>query len=413
MSIHRNPRNKSPFWYACFTLPNGRRTMRSTKHTDKRKAEAVCKEWQAAAKKAREGTLQESVARKVISDLYEISNAQPLVSSKVRTFLAETWLKRKKLEVAHSTYIKYADVVQRFLTIIPERSEQDIGRVSTHDILRFRQIEAHRVSAASTNHSLKILRMAFRDAFREGFINLNPAERVSSIKVGKAKIERRPFNQNELSRLLDAAAGTGWEGMIYFGYYTGQRLGDIATLTWQNVNTVYKQVSFVDRKTDHFHQIPLGDELLAMIEKMPAGENPSQPLFPKAFAAVERNKGRTAVLSNQFYDLMAEAGLVNPRSHSKRANGRKVRRKLNEISFHCIRHTTTTALKSNGTIEAVAKEFVGHESTAISKIYTHLGTDTLRKAVESLPPAQEQRDKQCLAKCGYCDPLHKNIWICK
>src|SRR5205823_8305444 len=112
--------------------------------------------------------------------------------------------------------------------------------------------------------------MAFRDAFRAGFINLNPAERVSPIKVGKAKIERRPFDQNELSQLLDAAAGTEWEGMIYFGYYTGQRLGDIATLTWQNVNTVHKHVSLVDRKTGQSHQIPLGDELLGIIEKMPA-----------------------------------------------------------------------------------------------------------------------------------------------
>ena len=163
--------------------------MRSTRQTDRRKAEAVCKEWQAAAKKAREGILQEFVARKVISDLYEISNAQPLVSSKVRTFLVETWLERKKLEVAHSTYVKYADVVQRFLSIIPERSEQDIGRVSMHDILRFRQIEAHRVSAASTNHSLKILRMAFRDAFRQGFINLNPQKEFPQSRSEKQKLK--------------------------------------------------------------------------------------------------------------------------------------------------------------------------------------------------------------------------------
>jgi hypothetical protein len=66
-SIHKDPRGKSPYWYAFFTLPNGRRTSRSTKQTDKRKAQAGCAAWEKTSKLGRDGNLQDLAARKVIA----------------------------------------------------------------------------------------------------------------------------------------------------------------------------------------------------------------------------------------------------------------------------------------------------------------------------------------------------------
>jgi integrase len=117
---------------------------------------------------------------------------------------------------------------------------------------------------------------------------------------------------------------------------------------------------------------------------MPAGENPAQPLFPKAFEVITKNK-RTAVLSNQFYNLMAQAGLVEPRSHRSRGIGKSVSRKLNELSFHCLRHTTTSLLKNAGTSSAISEEFVGHDSPAISRLYTHIDKEAMRKAINAVP----------------------------
>jgi integrase len=387
MSIHRDTRGKSPFWYACFTLPNGKRTTRSTKQTEKRKAEAVARELQKAARQARDGNLQEFAARKVIGDLYEISNGEPLPSSKIRSYF-ESWLARKKLETAPATYRKYADVVRQLLAFFGLRSEQDIARLSSQDILNFRQQEANRVSPSSTNHALKIVKSALRDAFRAGLINTNPAERVSPIKRAKAEIERRPFSQQEISRLLDVAKGSEWEGLIYFGYYTGQRLGDLAALTWRNIDVIRKEIAFSTRKTGRRQILPMADTLLDFVENMSAGENPAQPLFPRAFNKLA-SAGRTGSLSNQFYNLMVEAGIVEPRPHRSRGIGRSSQRKLSEVSFHCLRHTTTSVLKNNGATSAVTQEIVGHDSPAISQIYTHIDTETLRKAVNSMPKLEK------------------------
>ena len=381
-SIHKDPRGKSPFWYASFTLPNGKRTSRSTKQTDKRKAEAVCYDWEKAARQARQGNLQDFAARKVIGDLYEISNGEQLPSSRIKTYF-ESWLATKKQETARSTHRKYADVVNQLLKFFGNRAEQDIARISVQDIFNFRLSQAKRLSASSTNLSLKIVRTALRDAFRTGLIHTNPAARVGSIKEKEARTYRRAFTPQELAKCLEVA-GPEWKGIIYFAYYTGQRLGDIASFTWRNIDTIRKEVSFVTRKKNQHRVIPIADGLLDFIENMPAGENPAQPLFPKAFATIAKND-RVAALSNQFHKLMVETGVVAARSHDSRGIGRSNRRKLNDISFHCFRHTTTSVLKNSGTTSVIAEEIVGHDSPAISQIYTHIETETLRKAVNSLP----------------------------
>ena len=54
-SLHKDPRGKSPYFYAAFTLPDGRRTFRSTKLTDRKKALEVCLEWERAADQGRDG----------------------------------------------------------------------------------------------------------------------------------------------------------------------------------------------------------------------------------------------------------------------------------------------------------------------------------------------------------------------
>ena len=60
-------------------------------------------------------------------------------------------------------------------------------------------------------------------------------------------------------------------------------------------------------------------------------------------------------------------------------------REQNELSFHSLRHTATTLLKSAGVSDAVTREFIGHDSAAVSKGYTHIPTDILKKAAAKLP----------------------------
>jgi hypothetical protein len=42
-------------------------------------------------------------------------------------------------------------------------------------------------------------------------------------------------------------------------------------------------------------------------------------------------------------------------------------------------------LKASGLSDVFAREIVGHESTAVSRHYTHLSTDDLRNSMQRLP----------------------------
>ena len=55
------------------------------------------------------------------------------------------------------------------------------------------------------------------------------------------------------------------------------------------------------------------------------------------------------------------------------------------LSFHCLRHNTTSWLKKAGVPESVVRDIIGHESELVSRQYTHVDDATKRNAIRHLP----------------------------
>jgi len=370
-------RNNSRYWIGCFTAPDGRQLKRSTKTTDRKLALKMVSSWEEAAQRK----VTESQARRVISDLYSMITGTCLASSNVQEFL-KSWLQRKRVEVEPGTFAKYQNVIAQFQTFLGPRKEVDLAHLTTKDVAGFRDSLADRLSPATANVAIKVLRSALSDANRDGLLNENVAARVKGVSA-KNETQRRAFTLPELKRIIEAADDE-WKGMILFGLYTGQRLKDLATLTWQNLDLSRNELRFVTGKTGRQQIIPFAGPLLRYIAALPASDDPKQPVFSRAAAIVQRT-GLVGMLSRQFYDLMASVGLVQTRTHKKSGKGRSVKRTQNEISFHCLRHTATSLMKNAGISSAIVQEFIGHDSPEISANYTHIEMDAMRKAAESLP----------------------------
>src|SRR4030095_2142013 len=154
-----------------------------------------------------------------------------------------------------------------------------------------------RVSWRTSRHAIKFLRMVFKSAKEDGkYQEENPA---SGVKVAEQDgVRRRGFKIPEIRRILEAADNE-WKSLIYFGLYTGQRLGDLARLTWQYVDLDRDEIRFVSRKTGRTMIIPVAPPLRAQIESLPAGDDPREPLHPRASASVEKSGG-VKTLSRQF-----------------------------------------------------------------------------------------------------------------
>ena len=77
--------------------------------------------------------------------------------------------------------------------------------------------------------------MLFKSARRDSAITDDPTEFVEAVRKERGIKIKRPFTLPELRSVLDLA-NDEWRSMILFGLYTGQRLGDIATLRWNNLD---------------------------------------------------------------------------------------------------------------------------------------------------------------------------------
>jgi integrase len=385
-SIHRQPGR--PYWFCAYSIfdpqtNRNKRVFRSTKTRDRKQALEICRTWHKAALKARNGQLTVDAAREVIaqgvSDVFTAANLESLPSASIKSWM-NTWLEAKAIEAEESTHARYARIVERFIDCVGAKANRDVSTLQTNDIMRFRDREAKDLSRATANLSLKVLRVCLGEAVRQGLLAVNPAVRVPVLKT-RDKSARRAFTLAEIKRILKACDNDQeWRGLVLFGLYLGQRLGDLAKLTWRAVNSESGEIAFTTRKTGRRVVLPLVQPLSDYLASLPASDNPNAFVFPRAASAK-----RTASLSNQFREILADAGLVEPRTHEARRKGRAQSRETSELSFHSLRHSAVTLLKASGLSDVFAREIVGHESAAVSRQYTHLSTDDLRNAMQRLP----------------------------
>lgn len=375
-------RSNSKYWTACFTAADGRQLKRSTKQTDRKKAQAVADEYETVSRERR----SEDQVRRVIADLYEKTTGRKLEFTTARKFL-DRWLAEKEREVAKATTQKYRQVVGAFVDSLGGIADGDMNHITVDHIRHFRDSTANSLSPATSNVNLKCVRAFLTAAWRESIVTQNVASKIPILKTDKSST-RRGFRVDELKLILDAAGDSEWRGMILFGLYTGQRLGDIASLRWNRIDGLgsdQAQVRFTTRKTGRDMNLPLAAPLARyLVEECEAGDDPNGPVFPKCSLTME-NEARASSLSQGFRRVLVSAGLADPRSKQATGKGRSERRQTSELSFHSLRHTATSLLKSAGVSAAVAMDIVGHDSAAISAHYTHIEDAPKRVALGLLP----------------------------
>ena len=400
-SIHRQKGKAN--WFCAFTNFDGSRCFKSSGTPERARARLIADTMQRMVDMARRQDItidraKEAIAatlKRMESDgcprfyaeqarevLQEIADAilqgvgLQLPKASIRAFM-DSWKRDKQASTAPATFHRYEVVVNKFLKHLDKKADRSVAALSAEEIRAWRDQIIPTISPASVNLHLKILRVALADAGREQLIERNVATLVPMLKTSKDAI-RRAFTLPELKKLLTVANGE-WRTMILTGLYTGLRMQDIATLTWANLDLQAGELTVVTNKTGRTQALPIAKPLMRHLETLPAGDDPKAPLCPAL------NGFDSGILSNQFHGIMVSAGLVKERSYKTNGKGRAGRRQTSEISFHCLRHTATSLLKNAGVSDVVARDIIGHESEAISRTYTHIETETKRKALDRMP----------------------------
>ena len=178
-------------------------------------------------------------------------------------------------------------------------------------------------------------------------------------------------------RLLLTSADDEWKTAILCGYYLGARLGDVISLSWENVDLAGNVITYEQRKTGKTVVAPLHPDLKAHLFKL-AGDNPRAPLCPKL---QRRSIGGRSGLSQTFTLIMHNAGVDQHQVKGKGKQGRA----FSKLSFHSLRHTFTSALANANIPAEVRQKLTGHADAATHQKYTHLELEPLQAAIATLP----------------------------
>jgi integrase len=375
---------KSKYWSARFCLANGRRVTRSTKLVDRKKAQALSDKWEEAGK----GLLSVTQIQRVTCEIYKEVTGTSVTSHTVRDFLKQ-WLERKVPEISPSSADKYGYTVGEFLRHLGERADASLRQLSEQDLISFRDDCLKKTRPKTINNKLVILGAAFREAWMDGYISDDISRRLKRIKCRCGKpLEKLPFTQQQVDKIIASAHGE-WKGITLLGAYTGQRLGDIVSLKWGDMNK--SGTSFVSRKTHRKMSVPVVHSVaLDWLKANAEGQEKDVPLFPESYEMLKRNRHKVSALSKQFRALLVSIGYSKKRQRMGHGNGRGAVRECCPLSFHSFRHYLTTELYRQGVPAAVVQDIIGHDSEYVSRLYTHIGEDAKRVAMEQLAKAQDK-----------------------
>jgi integrase len=293
----------------------------------------------------------------------------------------EEWLKNKAGGASEGTMVRYRQVTRDFLKHLGGRAKVSITAITPGDIVSFRDKLRAGGRAASTCNMVvkKILSVPFEQARRLGYILANPTHGVDLLKdrAEARKGAKEPFTPAELAALVDAAEGD-WNGAILVAATTGLRLGDVISLTWGQVDLKDRVIRAETKKTGANITAPIHPDLLEWISKQRRGIGKA-PLFPEL---VNERIGGTTGLSRQFRGVMEKAGVAGKVAEAKGAAGRT----RNTKGFHSLRHTFVSALANAGIHPDIRQKLAGHADERVHQTYSHHEIETLRQAVEKLPP---------------------------
>lgn len=375
--------SRSPFWIACITLPNGRRTSRSTgilidaptseeRKEQKEKAQDVALKWERAGRRAKRGLLTKDQARDVLNDILHAAGVEPLDVITTRAFL-RSWLEGK---LNRGTRERYRRIVDLLLTYLGPAGDLAISRVSYQQILAYLDWRRkEKIAPKTLKVEAKCLGVAFNLARRLGHVEKNPVDQALALQpITTDSSEKGVFTPEQIGQLVLAAQGD-WRTTVLLGYYTGARLRDCANLRFRHIDWDQQIITVQQRKTGKPAWIPIHPCLFEQLSNLPKG-GPDDFVCPTL--ANRRTGGKTG-LSRDFSAIMVAAGI-----DCQMVPG-KGRRRFSKLSFHALRHSFNSHLANLNVDQETRQVMTGQATVKANKVYTHLDLPKLRGAIGLLP----------------------------
>jgi integrase/recombinase XerC len=245
------------------------------------------------------------------------------------------------------------------------------------DVLLLRRYlaELHRTARRSTIHrKLSALRSFFRFLVREGVVESNPAELVSSPR--QEKYLPKTLTVDEVFHLLDQTYGDDIlslrdHAIFELLYSSGLRVSELTSL--------------------NLWDLDLGQGLVRVLGKgskeriVPVGHRARQAIS----AYLDRRGGP---VDNQPLFLNHRRGRLTPRSVERLLKQRLLQAGiLKNASPHALRHSFATHLLDGGADLRAIQELLGHVSLSTTQKYTQVSVDRLLAVYDRAHPRSHKK----------------------
>ena len=228
-------------------------------------------------------------------------------------------------------------------------------------------------SEATRARKIAAARSFFRFLAEEGKGKENPAEALSSPRVGRAL--PRTMSVPEVKRLLEEAGkAQGPEGMrdqamLELLYASGMRVSELVSLDLKDVDTREGFVRCLG-KGSRERVIPIHPQACRILEEYVKEARPK--LLPLV--------GEKALFLNHRGQRLTRQGFWQIlREYARKAG-------LGKVTPHMLRHSFATHMLGGGADLRSVQELLGHRHISTTQIYTHLTMDQVHQVYDRSHP---------------------------
>ena len=250
---------------------------------------------------------------------------------------------------------------------LPVFNNSDIKNISAADLEKYQLIRKLEVLSIPKNTGKREQDISFRlvnieiatlynlfsFCIKKGYFDKNPC---AGIKKLNELSRLKTLSDSDIEKLISGSTNKLTKDLITFLIYTGCRKGEALNLKWDDVDLQNDVIAIKGTKTKYDRYIPISKplkELLRAIEK-------NQSLY-----VFNNNGAKLGNFRRSFMTACKNAG-------------------LKDLRIHDLRHVFASKMVMNGTSLYITGELLGHRTTQMTKRYSHLVPDTLKKAVDDV-----------------------------
>ena len=303
-------------------------------------------------------------------------------------FVAEEWLRDKKLFVKESTYARY-----RYLTdnhIIPEfgnMNMEDIDDSHLESLLREKFAgNGDNLSPKTLRDILSVFRLIVYYAEEKEYITPGKLCKNIPLFLSRKKDTRiLVMKNNERCTLEKYLIKNGRDPKafgILLALYTGLRIGELCALRWQDVD-LNNRVLYVRHTLLRLHDYSGGENKTKLVMDTPKTESSRREIPLTSFLYDELTKLYGRGKNSDTFLVSGSEKPQEPRAYLYYYKKQLSSCGLPPYTFHILRHTFATRCVEAGIDIKTLSEILGHSSIKITMDrYVHPSVESKRRQLE-------------------------------